>query len=107
MSKKPPKGNIIPFASQNKKDDMMDILSSMACEDIEMQTSDYFTEQIVNILPKVMSTAVDMTKLVIENRVRNAEKMTDEDIYQIYNTSFKRMNKVLSEDSNHYRLESR
>ncbi|KJW03449.1 hypothetical protein REIP_1482 [Rickettsia endosymbiont of Ixodes pacificus] len=46
-----------------------------------------------------MSTAVDMIKLVIENRVRNAEKMTDEDIYQIYNTSFKRMNKVLSEDS--------
>lgn len=97
MSKKPPKGNIIPFANKNKKDDMMDILSSMAYEDIELQTSDYFAEQIVNILPKVMSTAIDMTKLVIENRVRNAEKMTDEDIYQIYNTSFKRMHKVLSE----------
>ncbi|HJD56494.1 MAG TPA: hypothetical protein LFW21_07885 [Rickettsia endosymbiont of Pyrocoelia pectoralis] len=77
---------------------MMDILSSMAYEDIELQTSDYFAEQIVNILPKVMSTAIDMTKLVIENRVRNAEKMTDEDIYQIYNTSFKRMHKVLSEE---------
>ena len=74
MSKKPPKGNIIPFANKNKKDDMMDILSSMAYEDIELQTSDYFAEQIVNILPKVMSTAIDMTKLVIENRVRNAEK---------------------------------
>jgi len=98
MSKKPPKGNIIPFANKNKEDDMMDILSSMAYEDIELQTSDYFAEQIVNILPKVMSTAIDMTKLVIENRVRNAEKMTDEDIYQIYNTSFKRMHKVLSEE---------
>lgn len=98
MSKKPPKGNIIPFASKNKKDDMMDMLNSMVQEDIEMQASDYFAEQIVNILPKVMSTAVDMTKLVIENRVRNAEQITDEDIYQIYNTSFKRMNKVLSEE---------
>ncbi|WP_342225263.1 hypothetical protein [Rickettsia endosymbiont of Urophora cardui] len=98
MSKKPPKGNIIPFANKSQKDDMMDILSSMAYEDIELQTSDYFAEQIVNILPKVMSTAIDMTKLVIENRVRNAEKMTDEDIYQIYNTSFKRMHKVLSEE---------
>ena len=98
MSKKPPKGNIIPFANKNKKDYMMDILSSMAYEDIELQTSDSFAEQIVNILPKIMSTAIDMTKLVIENRVRNAEKMTDEDIYQIYNTSFKRMHKVLSEE---------
>lgn len=98
MSKKPPKGNVIPFANKNKKDDMMDILSAMAYEDIEMQEDNYFAEQIVNILPKVMSTAMDMTKLVIENRVRNDGKMTDEDIYQIYNTSFKRMHKVLSEE---------
>lgn len=98
MSKKPPKGNIIPFVNKSKKDDMMDIFNSMVYEDMALQTNDYVAEQIVNILPKVMSTAVDMTKLVIENRVRNAEKMTDEDIYQIYNTSFKRMNKVLSEE---------
>lgn len=98
MSKKPPKGNIIPFANKSKKDDMMDIFNSMVYEDMALQTNDYVAEQIVNILPKVMSTAVDMTKLVIENRVRNTEKMTDEDIYQIYNTAFKRMNKVLSEE---------
>lgn len=56
MSKKPPKGNVIPFANKNKKDDMMDILSSMVYEDIEMQENNYFAEQIVNILPQVMGT---------------------------------------------------
>ena len=35
-----------------------------------------------------MHSAIELSKLVIENRVRNAEHMTDEDIYNIYRKSF-------------------
>jgi len=35
-----------------------------------------------------MSSAIDLAKLVIENRIRNANNMNDDDIYNIYQKSF-------------------
>ena len=35
-----------------------------------------------------MTTAIELSKIVIENRVRNTENMIDEDIYKIYKKSF-------------------
>lgn len=36
-----------------------------------------------------INSAIELSKLVIENRVRNTEHMIDEDIYNIYRKSFK------------------
>jgi len=35
-----------------------------------------------------INSAIELSKLVIENRVRNTEHMIDEDIYNIYRKSF-------------------
>jgi hypothetical protein len=35
-----------------------------------------------------MSAAIDLSKLVVENRIRNASNMDDDDIYNIYQKSF-------------------
>jgi len=40
------------------------------------------------IASSAINSAIELSKLVIENRVRNAEHMTDEDIYNIYRKSF-------------------
>ena len=37
----------------------------------------------------VITTAVELSKLVIENKIRNSDHMIDEDIYRIYGNSFK------------------
>ena len=46
-------------------------------------------ESISQMMSSVMSNSIELSKLVIDNRVRNSEKMQDEDIYTIYNNSLK------------------
>lgn len=46
------------------------------------------------MLSSTMSTTIELAKLIIENKVRNAEHMIDEDIYDIYDKSFKKVLKV-------------
>jgi len=43
-----------------------------------------------------MTTAIDLTKIVIENKIRNTEIMNDEDIYKIYKKSFETIIKSAS-----------
>lgn len=43
-----------------------------------------------------MTTAIDLTKIVIENKVRNTEIINDEDIYKIYKKSFETIIKSAS-----------
>ena len=43
------------------------------------------TAQLVS---SVIGSAIDLSKLVIENRVRNSHNMVDKDIYEIYQNSF-------------------
>ncbi len=61
---------------------------------------DFFDKMITNEIPPVsdsgmasMITSVInsvrfLSNLVVENRVRNSEQMTDEDVYKIYRKSF-------------------
>ena len=42
----------------------------------------------VQLASAAMSSAIDLAKLVVENRVRNASNMNDDDIYHIYEKSF-------------------
>lgn len=43
-----------------------------------------------------MTTTIELLKIVIENKVRNAEQMIDEDIYNIYKKSFSAVIKAAS-----------
>jgi hypothetical protein len=45
-------------------------------------------ETVGQMVSSTMTTAIELLKIVIENKVRNAEQMIDEDIYNIYKKSF-------------------
>jgi hypothetical protein len=61
--------------------------SSNAIEDIKMY--DFKGEEMVQMVSEVLNLAIDLSTLVVDNRKHNSEKMSDEDIYQIYNESFR------------------
>ena len=58
------------------------MMDDLAMEHFE---TDHAVGQIAS---SAINSAIELSKLVIENRVRNAEHMTDEDIYNIYRKSF-------------------
>ena len=41
-------------------------------------------QSLVQMASSAMTNAIELSKIVIENRVRNTESMVDEDIYKIY-----------------------
>ena len=45
-------------------------------------------ETVGQMVSSTMTTAIELLKIVVENKVRNAEQMIDEDIYNIYKKSF-------------------
>lgn len=40
------------------------------------------------MMPSVYNNAIELTKLIIENRLRKKEELNDEDIYEIHRKSF-------------------
>ena len=40
------------------------------------------------LMPSVYNNAIELTKLIIENRLRKKEELDDEDIYEIHRDSF-------------------
>ena len=59
-----------------------DIMDNLVMEHSEV---DHAMGQMAS---SAINAAIELSKLVIENRVRNAEHMIDEDIYNIYKKSF-------------------
>ena len=53
-------------------------------------------ENVGQMVSSTMTTAIELLKIVIENKVRNAEQMIDEDIYNIYKKSFSAVIKAAS-----------
>ena len=53
-------------------------------------------QSLVQMASSAMTNAIVLSKIVIENRVRNAESMIDEDIYKIYRQSFTTIIKTAS-----------
>jgi hypothetical protein len=41
------------------------------------------------MISSICSNTIELSKVVIENRVRNSDKLSDEDIYKIYKESTK------------------
>jgi hypothetical protein len=58
------------------------IIDDLAMEHFE---ADHTVGQMAS---SAINSAIELSKLVIENRVRNTEHMIDEDIYNIYRKSF-------------------
>lgn len=58
------------------------IIDDLAMEDFE---ADHTVGQMAS---SAINSAIELSKLVIENRVRNADHIIDEDIYNIYRKSF-------------------
>ena len=53
-------------------------------------------ETVGQMVSSTMTTAIELLKIVIENKVRNAEQITDKDIYDIYKKSFSAIIKATS-----------
>ena len=75
-----------------------DELPQMFCGDIrEGFTMDSAIDHSLGQLASAaMTTAIDLTKIVIENKIRNTEIMNDEDIYKMYKKSFETIIKSAS-----------
>ena len=55
----------------------------------ELAISNSGIDQIGQMASTAMTAAIELSKLVIENRLRNSDHMLDEDIYKIYGNSFR------------------
>ena len=53
-------------------------------------------ETVGQMVSSTMTTAIELLKIVVENKVRNAEQITDKDIYDIYKKSFSAIIKAAS-----------
>lgn len=65
-------------------------------------TTDHFDvdNSLEQMVSSVMNASVELSKLVIENRVRNTDRMVDEDIHEIYKKSFMTVLQVNSDMNN-------
>ena len=52
--------------------------------DMIIEDVDYMDQSMGSMVSSVIHNAMELSKLVIENRIRNSENIKDEDIYNIY-----------------------
>lgn len=71
-------------------------LSNMVFDSIFDMEHTTTKETVSQMVSSTMTTAIELLKIVIENKVRNAEQMIDEDIYNIYKKSFSAVTKATS-----------
>lgn len=71
-------------------------LSNMVFDSIFDMEHSTTKETVSQMVSSTMTTAIELLKIVIENKVRNAEQMIDEDIYNIYKKSFSAVIKAAS-----------
>jgi hypothetical protein len=71
-------------------------LSNMVFDSIFDMEHTKTKETVGQMVSSTMTTAIELLKIVIENKVRNAEQMIDEDIYNIYKKSFSAVIKAAS-----------
>ena len=71
-------------------------LSNMVFDSIFDMEYTTTKETVGQMVSSTMTTAIELLKIVIENKVRKAEQMIDEDIYNIYKKSFSAVIKATS-----------
>jgi hypothetical protein len=93
MQKK--KSNKESKVSKFDTNEFSDMLFDTIANDIGMDHP-AMDQSLVQMASSAMTNAIALSKIVIENRVRNAESMIDEDIYKIYRQSFTTIIKTAS-----------
>ena len=70
-----------------KPEDLSTAFFENMMDDLAMEhfETDHAVGQIAS---SAINSAIELSKLVIENRVRNTDRMIDEDIHNIYRKSF-------------------
>ena len=58
-------------------------------EDYDESDHHHVESEMMTMVPVFMDQALGVTELIIANRVRNSEKISDQDIYRIHRDSFK------------------
>ena len=71
-------------------------LSNMVFDSIFDMEHTTTKETVSQMVSSTMTTAIELLKIVVENKVRNAEQITDKDIYDIYKKSFSAVIKATS-----------
>jgi hypothetical protein len=86
---------------QKKKNNFIGDLfneSNQIDDDLENINNEMFyagaEESVLATFPIIMSSTFGLTKLIIENKVRNSEKLTDRDIYKIHSEAFNHVSNI-------------
>jgi hypothetical protein len=66
-------------------DFIQEAISGMLME----QATGITPDAVKHMVSSICSNTIELSKVVIENRVRNSDKLSDEDIYKIYKESTK------------------
>ena len=93
MQKK--KSNKESKVSKFNTNEFSDMLFDAIAKDIGTEHP-VMDQSLVQMASSAMTNAIALSKIVIENRVRNKEIMVDGDIYKIYKQSFTTIIKVAS-----------
>lgn len=82
-NKAPKVQKVDDFDIDHAREEFMEMM-----EEMSMHNDAAAGNTAVQVAPAAMNTAIELSKLVVENRVRNASNMGDDDIYSIYLKSF-------------------
>lgn len=83
------------FASRKNEDNF--IIKEDDYQEYEHSNNEDVHTEMMSVLPFLLNASLELAKLVIDNRVRNSEKMTDDDIYSIHRKSFQKIGNIFSD----------
>lgn len=85
------KANARPFVNEHASTAFFEAIAN----EIAMEHEDYLDGQenqlIGELLTSTIKAAIELSKLVIRNRENNGQRIRDDEIYEIYNRSFKQI----------------
>lgn len=84
------KNDIANFLNQSDQieDDFIDMEDELFCDEHD--------DAMTTMFPVIMDSTIEITRLVIENKIRNSEKMSDKDIHQIHEAAFQHISNIFA-----------
>ena len=92
------KSKVVSFNPDRDFDLLASLMKDVGMNHLNQASMDDNEEFISQLAASTINSAINLSKLVIDNRIHNSQKMNDEDIYKIFNNSFKSIMKTASED---------
>ena len=81
--------------TDNMKDDFFDAAAAAAEMSLISSMPVGIENAMGSMVTAVVQSSMDLSKLVVENRVRNADHMIDDDIYEIYKKSVQTLKEAM------------